>query len=325
MKKILLIEDHQEIRENTVEILQLAGFDVFAAENGKVGIEIARETPPDLVVCDIMMPVLDGFGVLHLFRRDDVLSQIPFIFMTAKSERADQRKAMELGADDYLTKPFTELELLAAIEARFQKSSGGPQRSASPRKLQDAHDQLNNFFKNLMKESEAELVKLPKKHLLFSEGQFPQSVYWLEKGIVKHYRTTPFGKSLITRIDFGQELIGLTDALLPHSYRTYAEAATSLEVRSIPKEKAVKALAENAPMLMAALQLQAEEANRLQEKMVHLAYTPMRERVLSEAEYLRSHLLENGFSEGERIFSREEMAQIAGTATESLIRVLNEK
>jgi DNA-binding response OmpR family regulator len=125
MKKILLIEDHKEIRENTAEILELAGYEVFASENGKIGVEIARENPPDLVVCDIMMPVLDGFGVLHLFRRDDFLSQIPFIFMTAKAERADQRKAMELGADDYLTKPFTELELLAAVEARFQKSGGG--------------------------------------------------------------------------------------------------------------------------------------------------------------------------------------------------------
>jgi DNA-binding response OmpR family regulator len=325
MKKILLIEDHQEIRENTAEILTLAGFEVFSAENGKIGVEMARETTPDIVVCDIMMPVLDGYGVLHLFRRDEVLSQIPFIFLTAKSERADQRKAMELGADDYLTKPFSELELLAAIEARLQKSGMGAQRSASPKRLQDAREQLNGFFKTLMKEAGAELVKLPKKHLLFSEGQFPQSVYWLEKGIIKHYRTTPFGKSLITKIDFGAELIGLSDALLPHSYRSYAEAATPLEIRSIPKEAAIKALSENAPLLMDALQLQAEECNRLEEKMVHLAYTPMRERVLAEAESLRTRLHEHSFSEGDRIFSREEMAQIAGTATESLIRVLNEK
>jgi DNA-binding response OmpR family regulator len=325
MKKILLIEDHQDIRENTTEILQLAGFEVFPAENGKVGVEIARDQTPDIVVCDIMMPVLDGYGVLHLFRRDEILSQVPFIFLTAKSERADQRKAMELGADDYLTKPFTELELLAAIEARLQKSGSGPQRSASPRKLQDAKDQLHQFFRNLFKEEGCDLIKLPKKHLLFSEGQYPQSVYWLEKGIIKHYRTTSFGKSLISKLDFGQELVGLYDALLPHSYRSYAEASTPLEIRAIPKEKALKALSENAPMLMAALQLVAEDANRLTDKMVHLAYTPMRDRVLSEAEQLRSQLQDHGYSESDRIFSREEMAQIAGTATESLIRVLNEK
>ena len=325
MKKILLIEDHQEIRENTSEILQLAGFEVYAGENGKIGIEMARMNPPDVVVCDIMMPVLDGYGVLHLFRRDDSLSHIPFIFLTAKAERADQRKAMELGADDYLTKPFTEQELLAAIDARLMKSGTGHQRSASPRPLKDAQDLVNNFFKKIVKEAGAEVVRFPKRHLLFAEGQFPQSVFWLEKGVVKHYRNTPFGKSLITRVDFGKNLIGLSEAILPHSYKNYAEASSPLGVYAIPKDLAIKALSENAPLLMAALQLQSEESNRLADRMVHLAYTPMRERVIMEVDDLKSRLLENGYSDADRIFSREEMAQIAGTATESLIRVLNEK
>jgi CheY-like chemotaxis protein len=325
MKKILLIEDHQEIRENTTEILQLAGYDVLPAENGKVGVELARTYPPDVVVCDIMMPVLDGYAVLHLFRRDELLQQIPFIFLTAKSERADQRKAMELGADDYLTKPFTEAELLAAIEARLQKATPGPQRSASPRKLQDAYNQLNGFVKGILKEEGTEIIRYPKRHLLFSEGQYPQFIYWLEKGIVKHYRTTSFGKSLIYKIDFPQEIIGLSEALLPNPYRSYCEASTPIELRAIPREKFIKALAESSAMLMNALQLQAEESNRLADKMLHMAYTPMRERVIMETESIYQRLGENGYSEGEKIFSREELAQIAGTATESLIRVLHEK
>jgi DNA-binding response OmpR family regulator len=325
MKKLLLIEDHDEIRENTVEILQLAGYEVQAAANGRDGVALARETNPDLVICDIMMPVLDGYGVIHLFRRDDTLSRIPFIFLTAKAERSDQRKAMELGADDYLTKPFTELELLAAVEARFQKTSNGHQRSAAPRKLQDARDQLQEFFKSLVKDLAVETVRLPKKHLLFFEGQFPQSVFWLEKGIVKHYRTTPFGKSLITQLDFGPSIIGLSDALLPQPYPGFAEASTPIEVRVLPREKVIKVLSENGNMLMNALQLQADFSRQMKEKMVHLAYTPMRERVLNESDNLRKLLLKNGYSESEKIFSREEMAQIAGTATESLIRVLHEK
>jgi CheY-like chemotaxis protein len=325
MKKILLIEDHDEIRENTAEILHLAGYDVKAAANGKDGVALARDHNPDLVLCDIMMPVLDGYGVLHLFRRDELLSKIPFIFLTARAERTDQRKAMELGADDYITKPFTELELLAAVEARFQKQSNGPQRSAAPRKLQDARDQLNEFFKNQVKELSAESMRLPKKHLLFFEGQFPQSVYWLEKGIVKHYRTTSFGKSLITQLDFGPAIIGLSDALLPHPYPGFAEAATQIEIKVLPREKIIRAISENGNMLMNALQIQADFTKQIKEKMVHLAYTPMRERVLNEAENLRNLLMKNGYSESEKIFSREEMAQIAGTATESLIRVLHEK
>jgi CheY-like chemotaxis protein len=325
MKKILLIEDHQEIRENTTEILQLAGYQVNAAENGKVGVELARQNSPDLVVCDIMMPVLDGYGVLHLFRKDESLNQVPFIFMTAKSERADQRKAMELGADDYLTKPFTESELLAAIEARFQKSGGSLKPSAAPKKLKDAHEQLYNFLTGVFKEEGSPLVKYPKKHFLYSEGQYPQSVFWLEKGIVKKYRTNSFGKTLITKVNFGPDIIGLMEGLSQNPYQSFCETSTAIEVRIVPREKLIKALSENGVMLMSALQLQSEENNILVEKMLHLAYTPMRERVLFETDLVAKQLADHGYAESEKIFNREELAQIAGTATESLIRVLHEK
>jgi CRP-like cAMP-binding protein len=286
---------------------------------------MARNGTPDLVLCDIMMPVLDGYGVLHLFRRDEVLSQIPFVFMTAKSERSDHRKAMELGADDYLTKPFTELELLAAIETRIQKGSSGPSPSASPRRLEDAKNQLHNFVKGVFNEERSEIIKVGKKHVLYSVGQYPQSIFWLEKGIVKKYRTNSFGKTLIGKICNGPELLGLTEALLQNPYQSFCEASTPLEIRTIPREKLIKALSENGPMLMYALQLQAEENNKLSEKMLQLAYTPMRDRVLFETNEVHKLLAENGFSESDKVFSREELAQISGTATESLIRVLHEK
>src|SRR5438045_802968 len=121
MKNLLLIEDNDEIRENTAEILELAGYKVSTAENGKVGVEQALEKKPDLIICDVMMPVLDGYGVLHLLNKNPELKGIPFIFLTAKSERSDFRKGMEMGADDYVTKPFTDIELLTAIESRLNK------------------------------------------------------------------------------------------------------------------------------------------------------------------------------------------------------------
>jgi CRP/FNR family transcriptional regulator, cyclic AMP receptor protein len=112
MNTILLIEDNLEVRENTAEILELANYRVLTAENGKIGVEKALEEQPDLIICDIMMPVLDGYGVLHLLNKNEHLSNIPFIFLTAKAERLDFRKGMEMGADDYITKPFTDIELL---------------------------------------------------------------------------------------------------------------------------------------------------------------------------------------------------------------------
>ena len=122
MKKILIIEDNTEVRENTAEILELAQYDVRTAKNGKEGVEIANKEKPDLIICDIMMPVLDGYGVLHLLGKQSETATIPFIFLTAKTERADIRKGMEMGADDYLTKPFDDIELLNAIESRFRRS-----------------------------------------------------------------------------------------------------------------------------------------------------------------------------------------------------------
>ncbi|MBL8011915.1 MAG: response regulator, partial [Flavobacteriales bacterium] len=118
MKTILLIEDDSDVRENTAEILELANYRVLKAENGRRGVEMARKEQPDLVLCDIMMPELDGYGVLHLLGRDPATAEVPFIFLTAKAERSEVRKGMELGADDYLTKPFDESELLNAIEGR---------------------------------------------------------------------------------------------------------------------------------------------------------------------------------------------------------------
>src|SRR5829696_5221776 len=122
MKKILLIEDNKDMRENTTEILELANYKVTAAKNGKEGLELANKEKPDLIICDIMMPVLDGYGVLHMLSKKPQTAGIPLIFLTAKAERSDFRKGMEMGADDYVTKPFDDIELLNAIEVRLKKS-----------------------------------------------------------------------------------------------------------------------------------------------------------------------------------------------------------
>lgn len=103
MKKILVIEDNYDIRSNTAEILELSNYKVIEAENGKVGVMKAIENKPDLIICDIMMPELDGYGVLHAIQHNEAIKNTPFIFLTAKTERSDFRRGMESGADDYLT------------------------------------------------------------------------------------------------------------------------------------------------------------------------------------------------------------------------------
>src|SRR5476649_914096 len=122
--KVLIIEDNTDIRENVVEILELAGYTVFEADNGKTGVDLALKNLPDIILCDIMMPELDGYGVLYMLSKRPETTAVPFIFLTAKAEHFDRRKGMEMGADDYLTKPFDDMELLNAIESRLRKKEG---------------------------------------------------------------------------------------------------------------------------------------------------------------------------------------------------------
>jgi DNA-binding NarL/FixJ family response regulator len=122
MKKILVIEDESEMRRNLTTILRLEKFHPLPAENGRVGLELAKKERPDLILCDVMMPELDGCGVIAALRTDAETVTIPFIFLTAKGEKPDIRAGMNLGADDYLTKPVAKADLLAAIHSRLQRA-----------------------------------------------------------------------------------------------------------------------------------------------------------------------------------------------------------
>ena len=120
--KILIIEDNVDIRENTAELLELSGYQVETASDGIEGVRLAKSILPDVVICDIMMPNLDGFGVLQVFSNQPELARIPFIFLTAKTDRADMRKGMEMGADDYVAKPAQPRVLLARIRALLRRT-----------------------------------------------------------------------------------------------------------------------------------------------------------------------------------------------------------
>ena len=178
MKKILLIEDNDNIRSNTAEILELSNYKVIVAENGKIGVEKAIEHKPDLIICDIMMPVLDGYGVLHAIHKNESIKNTPFIFLTAKTERTDLRKGMEMGADDYITKPFEDIELLNAIEARLKKTQVLEQKYAM---TQPGINQFLKYIKEtgiLDKLAEQYSIETySKKQSLYQEGKRPRFLY----------------------------------------------------------------------------------------------------------------------------------------------------
>ena len=132
MKKILVIEDEPEMRRNIAALLRFHEYEAIAAQNGREGVEAARRETPDLILCDVMMPEMDGHGVLQAVQRDARLAPIPFIFLTAKGEKGDLRCGMVLGADDYLTKPIANADLIQAIEARLRRSEQQGRREFKP-------------------------------------------------------------------------------------------------------------------------------------------------------------------------------------------------
>lgn len=132
MKTILVIEDQPDMRTNIATILSMEGYEVLTAEHGKEGLATAKEDKPDLILCDVMMPEMDGYGVLEGLREDRTVAGTPFIFLTAKGEKRDVRAGMNLGADDYLTKPVAASDLLAAISARLNREALRPQAGFHP-------------------------------------------------------------------------------------------------------------------------------------------------------------------------------------------------
>uniref|UniRef100_B8HUS8 Response regulator receiver protein n=1 Tax=Cyanothece sp. (strain PCC 7425 / ATCC 29141) TaxID=395961 RepID=B8HUS8_CYAP4 len=160
MAKILVIEDEEPVRANLIELLDDHGYEVFGAENGLLGVMSALSVQPDLILCDVMMPELDGYGVLTALRQDPSTATIPLIFLTAKADKSDIREGMDLGADDYLTKPFTSAELLSSIAVRLEKQAAiahqyqREQEKASEtyhklEELEQSLQGLRNFFSKL--------------------------------------------------------------------------------------------------------------------------------------------------------------------------------
>lgn len=195
MKTILLFEDNRDLRENISEMLDLAGYKTETASNGKLGLEKAQTLMPDLIICDVMMPVLDGFSVLRILSNNSVTAGIPFIFLTAKAEKSDFRKGMSLGADDYITKPFDESDLLNAVELRLKKTE-----MAKHSEEASSFNDFNSFFNDEEKLEELKEMSqnfdsknLRKKEIIFSEGSHSNGLYYIQKGKIKTYKTNDDG------------------------------------------------------------------------------------------------------------------------------------
>src|SRR5699024_9313778 len=268
MKRILLIEDNRDILDNMSEILELAGYEVFLAEDGKMGFVKALECLPDLIVSDIMMPVLDGFGLLHLVQKKEELRNIPFIFLTAKTERVDFRKGMNMGADDYITKPFNDTELLNAIESRLEKVDRKREEAKRENSFYSVSVNENSALQTLVKDRESNHYE--KRQLVFMEDNRPHFLFYIKKGRLKAFKVSDNGKELIVGLYRDGDFLGYTAILENADYKVSVKALEETEIILIPRADFLQAIGHNSNIAMYFMQLLAKKNNQKVEQMLHL-------------------------------------------------------
>ncbi|MFL5762736.1 MAG: response regulator [Bacteroidia bacterium] len=325
MKKILIIEDNKDVRENTAEILTLANYDVITAKNGKEGVELAQKSKPDLIICDIMMPVLDGHGALHLLSKNEETAGIPFIFLTAKAERSDQRRGMEMGADDYITKPFDDVELLNAIEVRLKKTEA--LRKEFTKDMQGIDEFLNQAkgIESLRKLSESREVRsYRKKDEIYSEGNYPKGIYFINKGKIKVFQSSESGKELITELYNEGDFFGYSALLQEEKYGSSAAAIEDSEIYMLPKDDFFDLLYKNSVVSRKFIGILSNNLREKEKHLVELAYNSVRKRVAEALVKLSDKFKKDGDPKFSMNITREDIANMVGTATETVIRTLSD-
>jgi len=325
MEKILLIEDNAAISENVAEILELANYQVITATNGKEGVSMALEHLPDLIICDIMMPVLDGYGVLHMLHKNKALQTTPFIFLTAKSERTDIRKGMEMGADDYITKPFEGAELLSAIESRLKRCAEIKQAPATGLQGIDILLSASNGTTQLsLLKEDRNTNHYKKKQNIYTAGNRPEYLYYLLQGKVKTYKRNDDGKELIVGLYNEGDFMGYTALLEGGNYQENAEAMEDSLLAVIPHKDFQQLISSNPEVLGKFIQLLSREMAEKEQQLIGLAYNSLRKKVAEALIMLDKKYNTAGDKNFTIDISRENLAAVAGVAKESLIRTLGD-
>ncbi len=318
--KILVIEDNIDVRENIEELLQLSGFKVTTAENGKIGVAKALEETPDLILCDIMMPEMDGYGVLRILSNNPSTMNTPFIFLTAKAEKDDFRKGMGLGADDYITKPFDDVELLDAIDIRLKKNERFKTAfSETSQGLQRFFDEAKGQkeFEKLLENRE--IRRYGKKDIIYESGQYPKWLYFVVSGSVKSYQMNDFGKEYTTNIYSKGEFFGYIPLLKNEKYHASVSVIDDCELKLIPVEDFTLLLYNNKEFAAKFIKILANQSEEAEKQLIDLAYSSVRKRVANA-------LLKFSESKNSTTMSilRDDIANLAGTAKETTIRTLSD-
>jgi DNA-binding response OmpR family regulator len=323
MKKILIIDHDPEIRNSTAEVLQMANYKVIIAGNGKTGIDLAVKHKPDLIICGIMMPEMNGYEVLYFIRQNPLIANTPFVFLTSKKDISDIRKGMNMGADDYLFKPVEKMELLTCIEARLRRRDRSLKIS---RNIEGLNEFLNSAdgsekLKKLL--AGRNVRKVAKKEMIYREGEVAFYVLFVIKGKVKTYFNNEAGKEFITGLIQPGEFAGIVDLLTSEMYRESAMAAENGEIILIPKNEFFSLFISNHDVALRIIHLISKNTLELRERLFHIAYNSVRKRT---ANALLSFLkiADKGNLNDSLSISRDDLAAVIGITPESVSRTLHD-
>lgn len=319
MKKVLFIEDDNVLRENTSELLELADYEVITAANGRIGVDLAKKIHPDIVVCDIMMPEMDGYEVLRQLSEKTATRNIPFIFLSAKTEHKDIRKGMNLGADDYLTKPFDEEELIGAIESRLAKMAILKNLERKPQQENQKINSLNDL-RDFIKGFDLQIYKSGEN--IYEEGKQNNQFFLVEHGVVKGHRMDETGKELITSIYKDEDFFGNASFNKASVYEETATAMEDTKVYAVSKEELREVLMKNSRITLDYIDALGDNLEGVKEQLLEMAYGSVRKKTANTI-LMFSQKIRKFPTHSIRI-SRSDLASVAGMAPESLIRTLSD-
>jgi DNA-binding response OmpR family regulator len=320
MKKILVIEDNMEMIENIAEMLELFNYSVIKAGTATKGVELAKQEKPELIICDIMLPDFDGYKVLEILDQEPTTKGIPLIFLTAKAEKSDIRKGMNLGADDYLTKPFDKADLISAVEARLKRNEF--LRKTYTRDIDGLLQfigEAKRFQLHEIDTAKYNIKHFNKKASIYNEGDQPGPVFLINKGKIKTWKMSSDGKEFVSGILSQGDFFGYLSVLENKPYTDSATALDDVEIVMIPQPDFIALITFNQQISAGFIRMLANNISEKEERLLGLAYNSVRARTASALFSLQAKL-----QDGVIKVSRDNLAGLVGTSPESLIRTLSD-
>jgi len=319
---ILLIDDAVDLRENISELLGLAGFTVIQASDGKEALGLLKKCRPDLILCDILMPDVNGYEVLQIIRNNPDMINIPFIFTTSKSEAVDLRKGMSLGADDYLIHPIIDEDLFNAISVRLKRSCDFKEKyTERSKKIINLISDTTNFNDILSSSPFKAIRKIHARGMIYLEGDTVNFVYCILKGKVETFKTNQEGKDIITALYKEGDIFGHA-SFLEDCHKESCIATEESEIICIPREEFLQILSSNSGVALKFIKSISSHYLEEGAKKLEIAYNSSRKRIADALLFYNQKYNES--CKEDFHFDRSDIAALAGVAKESVSRALTD-